>query len=194
MLPSGEGGGKADPDQPNSDTGSASDGDPNDVGEHERHKPPSTLQRARPLIVACPEMRSNVNLSRIVRAAGCCGVTRLIAAGRGKVDPKIARDAMHCVEVSAHRSLAGPLKKLCEQGFCLVGLEQTSGSVPLADYAFPRQTVLVIGHERKGIEAPILALLDAVVEIPVYGQPHSFNAATATAIAMYEYCRQHPDG
>jgi tRNA G18 (ribose-2'-O)-methylase SpoU len=30
-----------------------------------------------------------------------------------------------------------------------------------------------------------------VVEIPVYGLPYSFNAATATSMAIYEYCRQY---
>lgn len=118
----------------------------------------------------------------------------MIAAGRGTVDEKIARDALEQVRIDTRRSLAAPLRKLREQGYTLVGLEQASGSVSLPEFPFPRQTALVIGHERKGIEAEILALLDAVVEIPVYGRPHSFNAATATAIALYEYCRQHPSG
>jgi tRNA G18 (ribose-2'-O)-methylase SpoU len=36
--------------------------------------------------------------------------------------------------------------------------------------------------------------LDDVIEIPVYGQPYSFNVATATTMAVYEYCRQYPNG
>ena len=35
---------------------------------------------------------------------------------------------------------------------------------------------------------------DDVVEIPVYGLPHAYNVATATAMALYEYCRQYPSG
>ena len=75
-----------------------------------------------------------------------------------------------------------------------MGLEQTTGSHNLADFEFPRRTVLVIGHERNGIEEAILTLLDATVEIPVYGLPYSYNVATATAMALYEYCRQYPAG
>lgn len=159
---------------------------------HRRHQPPTPLERPRELVVACPPMRSHVNLSRIVRAAGCCGVTQVIAAGHGKVDLKIARDAVESVEIIQRRTLAPPLKKLRGEGYTLVGLEQASNSVRLPDYPFPRRAVLVIGHERHGIEPEILQMMDAVVEIPVYGLPHSYNAATATAIAMYEYCRQHP--
>jgi tRNA G18 (ribose-2'-O)-methylase SpoU len=40
----------------------------------------------------------------------------------------------------------------------------------------------------------LLPLLDKVVEIPVYGLPHSYNVATATTMALYEYCRQFPRG
>ena len=38
------------------------------------------------------------------------------------------------------------------------------------------------------------AMLDDVVEIPVWGMPYSYNVATATAMALYEYCRQYPAG
>lgn len=161
---------------------------------HQRHKPPSTLTRPRELIVACPPMRSNVNLSRIVRAAGCCGVRTLVAAGAKSVDPKIARDALEQVEIQWRRTLPAPLKKLKADGYTLVGLEQTTNSVSIHHYQFPRQTVLVVGHERQGIEPDVLQLLDAVVEIPVWGVPFSYNAATAAAMALYEYCRQFPDG
>jgi tRNA G18 (ribose-2'-O)-methylase SpoU len=54
--------------------------------------------------------------------------------------------------------------------------------------------VLVIGNERFGNEESILQMLDQNVEIPIYGQPLSHNAATATAMALYEYCRQYPSG
>ncbi len=162
--------------------------------QQERHKPPTQLARPRELIVAAPPMRSNVNLSRIVRAAGACGIRRLVACGPAKVDAKIARDGADQVTIELHRTLEPTLKKLREDGFRLVGLEQTTGSRTLYDYPFDRRSVLVIGHERHGLTQSVLDLLDDVVEIPVYGLPYSHNAATAAAIAMYEYCRQFPVG
>jgi tRNA G18 (ribose-2'-O)-methylase SpoU len=161
---------------------------------HQRHKPASRLERERELVLAVPPLRSNVNLARIVRLAGCCGVLRLIACGHAKIDPKIARDALQQVQIERHRSLAPILKELRQQGYHLVGLEQTSASRDLHHYPFARRTALVIGHERLGLEPDILALLHDVVEIPVYGLPSSYNVATATAMALYEYCRQYPRG
>ena len=159
---------------------------------HQRHKPPSEVLQPRELIVACSPMRSNVNLSRIVRAAACCGVQTLVACGNPKIDPKIARDGMHEIDLLIKRSLPPVLKEFQKQGYRLVGLEQTTNSHNMHTYTFPERTVLVIGNERKGITEEVLALLDDVVEIPVYGKPFSYNAATATCMALYEYCRQYP--
>ncbi len=139
-------------------------------------------------------MRSNVNLSRIVRAAGCCGVRRVICCGNAKVTGKIARDAEGCVEIEVHRTLPPVLRKLRADDYDLVGLEQTNDSRSLFDFRFRQKTVMVIGNERLGVADDVLRLLDHTVEIPVYGRPLSHNAATAAAMALYEYCRQFPEG
>lgn len=160
----------------------------------QRHKPPTELERPRDLVVACPPMRSNVNLSRIARAAACCGVRRMICCGTAKLIDKIARDGAEAIEIEIHRTLPPVLKTFAPQGYQLVGLEQTGNSKSLYEFPFERKTLLVIGNERQGIAEELLAMLDHTVEIPVYGLPYSHNAATATAIALYEYCRQFPKG
>lgn len=160
----------------------------------ERHKPPTLLERPRELIVACPPMRSNVNLSRIVRAAGCCGVRRMICCGNAKVIGKIARDASESIEVDFHRTLSPVLKRLHDEGYPIIGLEQTTNSASIFEFAMPRRMVLVVGNERSGIEDDVLRLLDQAIEIPVYGRPFAHNAATAAVMALYEYCRQYPRG
>ncbi len=162
--------------------------------EQVRHRPPTVLQRPRELIVACEPMRSNVNLSRIVRTAGCCGVTRIICCGTAKIRDKIARDGAEYVELEIHRTLPATLVKLQREGYQLVGLEQTTHSTSLYEFKWNRRTVLVLGNERRGLAPDILRMLDATVEIPVYGQPDSHNVATAAAMALYEYCRQFPVG
>ena len=115
----------------------------------------------------------------------------MIVCGPHKIDAKIARDGAEEVVIVSRRTLAPSLKGLRDEGLQLVGLEQTTHSTWLPDFSFAPRTALVIGHERLGLEPEVLALLDAVVEIPVFGLPHSFNVATATAMALYEYCRQH---
>lgn len=162
--------------------------------EHLRHKPLSTLERPRELIVACAPMKSNINLARIVRVAGCCAIGRVIVCGNAQIDKKIARDGADTVQIEVRRTLAPVLKELGQEGYQLVGLEQTSNSVNLHEYSFPRRIALVVGNERTGLTEDLLALLDATIEIPVWGLPFSYNVASATMMALYEYCKQFPKG
>jgi tRNA G18 (ribose-2'-O)-methylase SpoU len=161
---------------------------------HERHKPLTELQRPRELIVACAPLRSNINLARILRVASCSGVGKVIACGTPKVIDKIARDGAEAIEIEVHRSLPPVLKELRTQGYQLVGLEQTTNSHNLHSFTFERRTILVVGNERAGLADDVLAMLHSVVEIPVYGLPYSYNVATATTMALYEFCRQYPNG
>lgn len=162
--------------------------------EHIRHKPPRKLREERCLLIACSPLRSHVNLSTIIRTAGCCGVREIIATGHVKLIDRIARDGADHVLLTSRNSLPPALRKLRQEGYTLVGLEQTTNSTRLSEYDFTARTVLVVGAEREGLSDDCLALLDAVVEIPVWGMPCSYNVATATSMAMYEYCRQFPDG
>ena len=161
---------------------------------HQRHKPGAPLERPRELVVACVPMRSNVNISQIARTASAMAVRRMVVCGAARLIDKIARDAAQELVVEVRRTLPPVLKALRKEGYHLVGLEQTTHSRCLFEYRFPRRTALVVGNERRGISAEVLDMLDDVVEIPVHGLPHSYNAASAATMALYEYCRQFPSG
>jgi tRNA G18 (ribose-2'-O)-methylase SpoU len=162
--------------------------------EQVRQKPGTELERPREIVVVCPALKSQVNLSRMVRLVSCAGITKIITSGNPKVDPKIARDGVDHVEIVRKRTLLPVLKQLKTDGFHIVGLEQTNDSCNLFEYQYPRKTALLIGHERHGIPDNELAITDDCIEIPVYGLPYSYNVVTATTMAVYEYCRQYPRG
>lgn len=162
--------------------------------EHIRHRPPSPLDQPREIILALAPMRSNVNLSRIVRLAGCSGITQVVQIGPGKIDLEIARDALEVVKVDQRRSLPPVLQKFRQEGYQIIGLEQTTASECIYEFQFPRKCVLVVGNERDGLSQDVLDELDRVLEIPVYGRPYSYNVVTATVMAVYEYCKQFPRG
>lgn len=162
--------------------------------EHIRHKPPAELSTPRPLIIALSPLRTHANLSTIVRTAGCLGITEVLATGNAKINPKIARDGADNVNLTSRRTLLPALKKLKADGYQLIGLEQTTNSVNLANFTFPHKTVLVVGSEREGLSQETLDILDHVVEIPVWGLPYSYNVATATSICLQSYCSQFPNG
>jgi tRNA G18 (ribose-2'-O)-methylase SpoU len=162
--------------------------------EHVRHRPPTLLERPRELVLAVPKLQSNVNLARIVRVAGCCGLTRILVEGKPRIDPTIARDSLEQITIEPHRTLLPVLRRWRDEGVPLIGLEQADNAISLHEFTIPRKGLLVVGHERHGLAGERLALMDFVVEIPVYGRPFSYNVATATTMFLYEYCRQYPRG
>ncbi|XP_055837829.1 probable methyltransferase TARBP1 [Episyrphus balteatus] len=75
-------------------------------------------------------------------------------------------------------------------GYKIVGAEQTSNSVNFMEFEFPKKCVLLLGHEKEGIPADLIALLDYAVEIPQFGMVRSLNVHVTGALFMYEYCKQ----
>ena len=62
--------------------------------------------------------------------------------------------------------LGAYLERLRREGYALVGLEQTRGAVSLDDFEWAPKTALVLGREREGVDADVLAALDECVVIP----------------------------
>ncbi|KAF3676657.1 hypothetical protein FXO38_04199 [Capsicum annuum] len=82
------------------------------------------------------------------------------------------------------------LEKKKQEGFSILGLEQTANSISLDRYVFPKRTALVLGREKEGIPVDIIHILDACIEIPQLGIVRSLNVHVSGAIALWEYTRQ----
>lgn len=82
-------------------------------------------------------------------------------------------------------------RKRAQEGYSVIGLEQTAQSRPLDQLEFPRRTVLVLGREKEGIPVDMIHILDGCVEIPQLGVVRSLNVHVSGAIAVWEYTRQH---
>ena len=145
-------------------------------------------------MLVCPSLKSNVNLSRIVRLAGCVAVEKVIAEGQGKLDPKIARDGVESVVVERRRSLLPVLRIFVTKDIAWLDWSRRIDPSACFEFEFTRKTALVIGHERHGMTEEQLPLMHDLIEIPVWGLPYSYNVVTATTMAVYEYCRQFPSG
>ncbi|KAL8452718.1 hypothetical protein Emed_001282 [Eimeria media] len=84
------------------------------------------------------------------------------------------------ISVSAHQwlpmvevepdALPAYFATLRREGYAIVGLEQTAFSRALGDFSFPRKTALVLGAEKEGMPAPLMAHIDDCVEIPQASQ------------------------
>ena len=95
------------------------------------------------------------------------------------------------IEEVTPSGVAAFLEARRSEGFAIVAVEQTSGSVGLEEYVFPLKTVLLLGNERSGIPVDLIGLVDACVEIPQRGVIRSFNVHVTGALVLWEYVKQH---
>ena len=71
-------------------------------------------------------------------------------------------------------------------GTRIVGVELAEEAIRLGDLPAARQrTIAVLGHERTGIPAGAVDLLDVAVEIPMIGSGASLNVAVAGSLVLY---------
>ncbi|EFJ27723.1 hypothetical protein SELMODRAFT_77385, partial [Selaginella moellendorffii] len=86
------------------------------------------------------------------------------------------------------------LERMKDEGYAVLGLEQTANSVAVNNYSFPSRVVLVLGREKDGIPVNLIQTLDACLEIPQLGMIRSLNVHVSGAIAVWEYTKQHLQG
>ena len=73
----------------------------------------------------------------------------------------------------------------------LIALELTTNSTSIFEYALPNPCAFIVGSERHGIPAPLLAQCQRAAHIPMFGVNGSMNVTHALAIALFEWRRQH---
>jgi hypothetical protein len=74
------------------------------------------------------------------------------------------------------------------RGCAMVGVELLDDAVDLPSFRHPLNAAYVLGPERAGLSAPLLARCDHVVRIPTR---FALNLAVAGALVLYDRLLQH---
>jgi tRNA G18 (ribose-2'-O)-methylase SpoU len=160
-----------------------------------------TASRSFPIMLLLDNVRSAANVGSLFRTAdatGCCQVltTGITPHPGGSGADKLRKSALGAEELVPHRhfvSTAEAVHHIREHhpGCAVVGMETTAHSLPYTDYVYNKAgVVLVLGNEVTGVEPDLLAEMDAVVEIPVFGSKNSLNVAASAPVVLYEIIRQ----
>ena len=148
-----------------------------------------------PLAVVADSIRSAFNLGGIFRTAECFGVSEVVLCGYTPLpdQPQSARAALGAEKLVPWRQVEHvreALAGLKAAGARCLALETVAGAPDIAEFAWPFPCALVLGNERFGLDADVIAACDGVVRIPLYGRKNSLNVVTAFAVAAYEIRRQ----
>jgi 23S rRNA (guanosine2251-2'-O)-methyltransferase len=147
-----------------------------------------------PVIIIADGIEDPHNLGAIVRTAEAMGIQGLIIPQRRAVGVtatvmKVAAGALENLPIARVVNLSQTLEKLKKSGFWIYGTTAESGKLLHKTY-FSGAIGLVVGSEGKGLSSLVERHCDELVMIPLQGKTPSLNASVATAIAIYEICRQ----
>lgn len=154
------------------------------------------------IIVIAHNIRSTHNIGAIFRTSEGFGVSRIILTGytpypslqadsrlphiAEKLTKQIHKTALGAETMVPFEYRAEPdLESLKNQGYTIIGLEQSQNSVMLPNYQPPAKIALLLGEEVEGIASDLIAQCDDIIEIPMVGKKESFNVSVATGIALY---------
>ena len=147
-----------------------------------------------PLILVLDRITDVRNFGAITRTAECAGVHAVVIPAKGAAQinadaMKTSSGALNYLPVCRENDLFAAIEDLKMSGFKIVACtEKAEESLFAIDYTEP--TALVMGSEEDGISDAILAICDAKVKIPMFGQVGSLNVSAATAVLLYEVVRQ----
>ncbi len=135
------------------------------------------------------------NLGAILRnadAAGCQGVvlTKDRSCGITNVVDHVSAGAVEHLMVCQVTNLVRAMETLKNSGFWIYGLAAGENAQPLFSTKLSGHLALVIGSEGEGLRHRTRELCDVLLEIPMIGGIASLNAASASAVALFEVVRQ----
>lgn len=99
---------------------------------------------------------------------------------------KVALGSDERVPWKHSKGIGGVIKKLKQQGYQIVALEQDSRSINYKQFKPKSRVALIVGNEVLGVSKSLRDKCDAIVEIPMLGPRHSLNASVAFGIVAFE--------
>lgn len=140
-------------------------------------------------------IRSAYNVGAIFRTADATGVKKIYLTGYtptptdrfGRVQKEIKKTSLGASETIPWEQgdLSQIVNKLKKENVTVVAVEQSKESVPINNFISKAPIAYVFGNEITGIEADELALVDAIVELPMLGTKESLNVSVTAGVVMY---------
>ncbi|HFI4797496.1 RNA methyltransferase [Elizabethkingia anophelis] len=147
-----------------------------------------------PVIVLLDSIRSMNNVGAVFRTADAFIIEKVVLCGITPQPPhreihKAALGATESVDWNYENNVTEALQKLKSEGYKILAIEQTTGSIALNEQVISKDEkyVVIMGNEVDGVSDEALALCDGFIEIPQLGTKHSLNVSVCAGIIMWEF-------
>ena len=137
-------------------------------------------------------IRSAHNVGSVFRSADSFKADKVWLCGICATPPsaeihKSALGAEFSVEWGYEKDTLSLVRRLKEEGYTVLSVEQTVNSVMLDKFKpeTGRRYALVFGNEVDGVQQEVVDASDGVLEIPQYGTKHSLNISVSAGIVLW---------
>lgn len=149
----------------------------------------------RKIILIAHEIEDPHNIGAMVRTFVAFGGKGIILTGRSNVGVnatiiKTSAGALFQADFARAANCVNVLKKLKENGFWVVGTDNSQDARPIYEIDFPDQVAIVVGNEHEGLGQLIKKNCDFLVKIPISSKVESLNVSVAFGIILFEFLRQ----
>lgn len=154
----------------------------------------------RKAIVILHNVRSATNVGAIFRTCDGVGVDKVYLSGYtptpinrfGGPQKDIVKSALGAekfVEWEQMKNITLLLRKLKDEGYSIVCVEQTESSVDYRTIVYRGKMAFIFGNEIRGISTQVLHHADLIAEIHMVGKKESLNVATAAGVFLFRILR-----
>jgi len=154
-----------------------------------------------PLTVVLDNIRSLNNIGSVFRTSDAFRVDCIHLCGITATPPhreihKTALGATDSVKWEYFDETRDSIRRLKEEGYQIVVIEQTDESVLLSEYQHDRnkKLALVFGNEVNGVQQEIVDMADTCLEIPQLGTKHSLNVSVSAGIVIWSFFKEYQWG
>jgi tRNA G18 (ribose-2'-O)-methylase SpoU len=150
-----------------------------------------------PVCIVLDNIRSLHNVGSAFRTADAFRLEKIYLTGITGTPPhreieKSALGATRSVDWEYIERTDTLMKKLKEEGYTIVIIEQTTTSQPLHQFApdVQKKYCLVFGNEVDGVSEDAIGYGDVALEVPQSGTKHSLNVSVCLGIIVWEFFRK----
>ena len=149
-----------------------------------------------PICVVLDNVRSGHNVGSAFRTCDAFRIEKIWLCGICATPPspeihKTALGAEFSVEWEHCASTVDVVRRLREDGWTIVGVEQAENSTMLDSFEAEsgRRYAFIFGNEVSGVAQDVMDLCDVALEIPQHGTKHSLNVSVSVGIVLWDAVR-----
>jgi len=151
--------------------------------------------RQQDITVVCENIYDNHNVSAMLRSCDAIGIEKIhLLYTDGHKFPALANQtsgsASKWIDTERHASADDLRSRLKEDGFTIYATALDANAKSIYEIDWTQPSAIIMGNEHNGVTDNSRSVADEIIYVPQFGMTQSLNVSVATAVVLYEACRQ----